>query len=701
MATFNSGQMKSLLRNSHIGVPLLLLSVLAMVILPLSPMVLDVLFTFNIVLAVMVLLASVNSRRPLDFSVFPTILLVTTLMRLTLNVASTRVVLLHGHDGVGAAGKVIEAFGNVVIGGNFVVGFVVFVILMIINFVVVTKGAERISEVSARFTLDALPGKQMAIDADLNAGLINQEQARVRRKDVANEADFYGAMDGASKFVRGDAIAGIMILIINVVGGILIGIFKYNLDAGQAFDQYVLLTIGDGLVAQIPSLLLATAAAIIVTRVSDDDSSGISDDIHRQLMAKPATIYTAAFVMFVLAIVPGMPHLVFLVFTALLVFTAWRQSKVIEKPAQSEQEIAALTRALDDSDSVNVCWESIPLIEPLGLNLGYKLVTLVDKAKGNPLTLRVRGVRQVVSETSGVLLPEMSIREDFRLKPAQYAIKVNGVRTAVGEVHPDRLMAIPTAEQYGEIDGVLDTDPAYGLAVTWITPEMKPQALNLGYQVVDCASVIATHINRVTREHLPELFNYDDITQLNLRLSGTAPRLAEDLNAALNYSQQLKIYRLLLQDQVSLKDIATIATTLVESAAITKDAILLASDVRFALRRAMVAAIAPDSKPLSAYTLDNTLENLLLGSLNQAQQAGKVSLDSFPVDPNILTQLQTTLPVVLEQLKAQNLTSVLLVTPQLRPLIARYSRLFAAGLHVLSYNEVPDEVDLRIVGTVN
>lgn len=701
MATFNTNSLKALLRNSQISVPLLLLSVLAMVILPLSPIVLDVLFTFNIVLSVMVLLASVNSRRPLDFSVFPTILLVTTLMRLTLNVASTRVVLLNGHEGVGAAGKVIEAFGNVVIGGNFVVGFVVFVILMIINFVVVTKGAERISEVSARFTLDALPGKQMAIDADMNAGLITQEQARARRKEVASEADFYGAMDGASKFVRGDAIAGIMILLINVVGGILIGIFKHHLDAAQAFDQYVLLTIGDGLVAQIPSLLLATAAAIIVTRVSDDESAGISDDIQRQLLAKPTTLYTAAFVMFMLAIVPGMPHLVFLIFTALLLFTAWHQSRQVEKPARNEQNMAALSNALEDSDSINICWQSIPLIEPLGLNLGYKLVTLVDKAKGNLLTQRVRGVRQVVSETSGVLLPEISIREDFRLKPAQYAIKVNGVRTAVGEVHPDRLMAIPGAEQYGEIDGVLDTDPAYGLAVTWITREMKPQALNLGYQVVDCASVIATHINRVTREHLPELFNYDDITQLNQRLASVAPKLADDLNNALNFSQQLKVYRLLLQDQVSLKDIATIATTLVESAAITKDAILLASDVRFALRRAMVAAIAPDSKPLSAYTLDNQLENLLLGSLNQAQQAGKVSLDSFPVDPNILTQLQSTLPVVLEQLKAQNLTSVLLVTPQLRPLIARYSRLFAAGLHVLSYNEVPDEVDLRIVGTVS
>ncbi|WP_158784501.1 flagellar biosynthesis protein FlhA [Pantoea sp. BAV 3049] len=700
MSKFSFRQTLALLRNSHFGVPLLLLCVLAMVILPLSPLVLDVLFTFNIVLAVMVLLASVNSRRPLDFSVFPTLLLITTLMRLTLNVASTRVVLLKGHEGIGAAGKVIESFGNVVIGGNFVVGFVVFIILMIINFVVVTKGAERISEVSARFTLDALPGKQMAIDADLNAGLINQEQARARRRDVANEADFYGAMDGASKFVRGDAIAGIMILLINVVGGILIGIFKYNLDAGQAFEQYVLLTIGDGLVAQIPSLLLATAAAIIVTRVSDDDSGGIADEIKSQLLAKPATLCTAAFVMFVLAIVPGMPHLVFLIFTALMLFIAWRQSRVVQPPAQSNEELASVARALDADEGVTVSWQSIPLIEPLSLYLGYKLVTLVDKSRGNTLTQRVRGVRQVVSETSGVLLPEIAIREDFRLKPVQYVIKVNGVRTALGEVHPDRLMAIPTAEQYGEVDGVLDTDPAYGLAVTWITPESKAKALNYGYQVVDCASVIATHVNKVAREHLPELFNFDDITPLNQRLSAVAPRLAEELNIALNYSQQLKVYRLLLQEQVSLKDIATIGTTLVESAALTKDAILLASDVRFALRRALVAAIAPDNKPLSAYTLDNELETLLLGSLSQAQQAGKVSLDSFPVDPNILTQLQSTLPVVLEQLKAQSLTPVLLVTPQLRPLIARYSRLFAAGLHILSYNEVPDEVDLRIVGTV-
>ncbi|PKH25385.1 flagellar biosynthesis protein FlhA [Enterobacterales bacterium CwR94] len=699
MGKFNARQLMATLKQAHIGVPVLLLSVLAMVILPLSPIVLDILFTFNIVLSIMVLLASVNSKRPMEFSVFPTILLVTTLMRLTLNVASTRVVLLNGHEGVGAAGKVIEAFGNVVIGGNFVVGFVVFVILMIINFVVVTKGAERISEVSARFTLDALPGKQMAIDADLNAGLINQEEARDRRKDVANEADFYGAMDGASKFVRGDAIAGIMILLINVIGGILIGIFKYNLEAGQAFEQYVLLTIGDGLVAQIPSLLLATAAAIIVTRVSDGEDIG--DEVKSQLLAKPNTLYTAALVMFILAIVPGMPHMVFLSFTALLLFAAWRQSKAIQKPPQREEDFTALNQALQVDEQNAVGWDSIPAIEPIGLNLGYKLVTLVDKSKGSPLTQRVKGVRQVVSETSGVLLPEIAIREDFRLRPAQYAIKINGVRTAIGEIHPDRLMAIPTPEQYGEIDGVLDTDPAYGLSVVWITPELKPKALNLGYQVVDCASVIATHVNKVARENQPDLFNYDDITQLNERLSSLAPKLADDLNNALNFSQLLRVYRTLLNDQVSLKDIATIATTLLESSAVTKDPVLLASDVRYSLRRAMVAAIAPDNKPLSAYTLDNELENMLLGALNQAQQAGKVQLDSFPVDPNILTQLQSTLPVVHEQLKAQNMTQVLLVTPQLRPLIARYSRLFAKGLHVLSYNEVPDETDLRIVGTVS
>lgn len=685
------------LKEIHITVPILLLCVLAMVILPLSPIVLDILFTFNIVLAVLVLLVSVNSQRPLDFAVFPTLLLIATLLRLTLNVASTRVVLLDGHEGPGAAGKVIEAFGQVVIGGNFVVGFVVFIILMIINFVVVTKGAERISEVSARFTLDALPGKQMAIDADLNAGLINQEQARLRRKEVASEADFYGAMDGASKFVRGDAIAGIMILVINVIGGICIGIFKYDLSASQSFQQYVLLTIGDGLVAQIPSLLLATAAAIIVTRVSD--GGDMTDEIKDQLLAKPTILYAAAFVMFILAIVPGMPHLAFLSFTGLLLFAARQQSKKIQQ-ADVEPDLTALNQAISDDNSLNINWDNIPVVEPIGLNLGYKLVTLVDEAKGRPLIQRLRGVRQIISETCGILLPEVKVRENFRLKPSQYTINVNGIKVAGGEVHIDKLMAIPTSEQYGEVDGILAIDPTYGLAVVWIEPQDKTSALNFGYQIVDCASVVATHVNKVVRDHLPVLFNYDDITQLHQRLGSLSPRLAEDLTTALNFSQLLKVYRQLLTENVSLKDIVTIATTLLDSANITKDSLLLTSDVRYALRTGIVNSMNGDDKNLAVYTINNELENMLLGSLNQAQQAGKVVLDNFPVDPNILTQLQQNMPVIKEQMKAENHPPILLVTPQLRPLIARYARLFCNGLNVLSYNEVPDDMALNVIGTL-
>ncbi len=685
------------LKEIHITVPILLLCVLAMVILPLSPIVLDILFTFNIVLAVLVLLVSVNSRRPLDFAVFPTLLLIATLLRLTLNVASTRVVLLDGHEGPGAAGKVIEAFGQVVIGGNFVVGFVVFIILMIINFVVVTKGAERISEVSARFTLDALPGKQMAIDAELNAGLINQEQARLRRKEVASEADFYGAMDGASKFVRGDAIAGIMILVINVIGGICIGIFKYDLSASQSFQQYVLLTIGDGLVAQIPSLLLATAAAIIVTRVSD--GGDMTDEIKDQLLAKPTILYAAAFVMFILAIVPGMPHLAFLSFTGLLLFAARQQSKKIQQ-ADVEPDFTALNQAISDDNSLNINWDNIPVVEPIGLNLGYKLVTLVDEAKGRPLIQRLRGVRQIISETCGILLPEVKVRENFRLKPSQYTINVNGIKVAGGEVHIDKLMAIPTSEQYGEVDGILAIDPTYGLAVVWIEPQDKTSALNFGYQIVDCASVVATHVNKVVRDHLPVLFNYDDITQLHQRLESLSPRLAEDLTTALNFSQLLKVYRQLLTENVSLKDIVTIATTLLDSANITKDSLLLTSDVRYALRTGIVNSMNGDDKNLAVYTINNELENMLLGSLNQAQQAGKVVLDNFPVDPNILTQLQQNMPVIKEQMKAENHPPILLVTPQLRPLIARYARLFCNGLNVLSYNEVPDDMALNVIGTL-
>ncbi|EKO3415935.1 flagellar biosynthesis protein FlhA [Vibrio fluvialis] len=682
----------------YLGIPIVLLMVLAMVILPLPPLLLDALFTFNIVLAILVLLVSTTAKRPLDFSIFPTILLVATLLRLTLNVASTRIVLLEGHNGGDAAGKVIQAFGEVVIGGNYVVGMVVFIILMIINFVVITKGGERISEVSARFTLDALPGKQMAIDADLNAGLIDQDTARDRRREVANEADFHGSMDGASKFVRGDAVAGLMILFINIIGGISIGVFEHGLPASEAFKTYALLTIGDGLVAQIPSLLLATAAAIIVTRINDSDND-MSQTMHKQLLATPATLFTVAGIMVVIGIVPGMPHLAFFTFAAALAFAGWRQAKspVVDT---SLDEVEAISQAMQNEGDAPLSWEDIPHVQTLSLALGYRLVHLVNKAHGAPLTQRIRGVRRNLSEQVGFLLPEVAIRDNLSLKPNQYTISLNGELVEQGFIEPDRLMAIAVGETYGDIDGILGSDPAYNLPAVWIEHPQKARALNMGYQVVDDATVVATHISKVMKTHLAELFNHDDVDAMNQRLTAQAPKLAEALAAALRPAQQLKVYRQLLLDQVPLKDIRTIANTMLESSENTKDPILLAADVRCALRRTLINLLAGQKNEIPVYALSDELEQMLMTSLHQAQASGSVMLDSFPVEPNILGQFQQNLPLIKQQLKQQGMTPILLVMPQLRPLIARYARTFSHGLAVLSYNEIPENKQINVVGNL-
>ncbi|MBM5033306.1 flagellar biosynthesis protein FlhA [Vibrio parahaemolyticus] len=681
----------------YIGIPIVLLMILAMVILPLPPLLLDALFTFNIVLAILVLLASTTAKRPLDFSVFPTILLVATLLRLTLNVASTRIVLLEGHNGGDAAGKVIQAFGEVVIGGNYVVGMVVFIILMIINFVVITKGGERISEVSARFTLDALPGKQMAIDADLNAGLIDQETARLRRKEVANEADFHGSMDGASKFVRGDAVAGLLILFINIIGGISIGVFEHGLPASEAFKTYALLTIGDGLVAQIPSLLLATAAAIIVTRINDSDN-GMSETMQKQLLATPATLFTVAGIMAVIGMVPGMPHLAFFAFAGALGFAGWRQSK---KPVQDTQieQVEALSQAMQEEDTP-LTWDDIPHVHTLSLALGYRLVHLVNKDQGAPLSQRIRGVRRNLSEQVGFLLPEVRIRDNLSLKPNQYTISLNGEVIEQGFIEPERLMAIAVGDTYGEIDGILGSDPAYQLPAVWIEHQDKAKALNMGYQVVDDGTVIATHISKIMKTNLAELFTHDDVEAMTQRLTQQAPKLAEALAAALNPAQQLKVYRQLLLDQVPLKDIRTIANTMLESSENTKDPILLAADVRCALKRTLVNLIAGQKPELNVYALSDELEQMLLTSLQQAQASGTVVLDSFPIEPNILGQFQQNLPLIRQQLKQQGLPPILLVMPQLRPLLARYARTFTQGLAVLSYNEIPENKQINVVGNL-
>jgi flagellar biosynthesis protein FlhA len=687
------------LRRQKMAAPVFLLALLGMIMLPLPPALLDVLFTFNIVLALIVILVSVSAKRPLDFSVFPTVILGTTLMRLALNVASTRVVLLRGHEGTHAAGQVIEAFGNVVIGGNFVVGIVVFVILMIINFVVVTKGAERISEVSARFTLDALPGKQMAIDADLNAGLINQEKATQRRKDVANEADFYGAMDGASKFVRGDAIASILILLINIIGGVAIGALMHGLSFADAFRTYALLTIGDGLVAQIPALLLSAAAAILVTRISD--SGDLEKQVSGQLLAQPNVLFSAAGVMVILALVPGMPWFFFMVFAAALGYVGWKLTRE-EIKAPDNAGVAAIEAALRDDRAPELDWQQLPVVQPISVAVGYKLVHLVDKGQGEVLTKRIKGIRQSLSEQMGLLLPPIGVRDDLTLRPNQYSISVNGTVVAEGEVQPDCLMAIPSPNVYGELDGIPGIEPAFGMAVTWIEPDQKAHALGQGYQVIEVASAIATHTSKIARDYMAELFRHDDVPAMLERLTALSPKLATALDKALTHTQLLRVFRVLLAEHVSLKDIVVIATTLLDSSETTKDPILLAAEVRCALRRQIVSGLYGKKKDMPAFNLSGELENMLLGSLNQARQSngGKVALDNYPIDPQLLSQLQLNMPVAREQMKQQHTPPLLLVLPQIRPLLARYARLFAPGLHVLSYNEIPENREVSIVGTV-
>lgn len=679
----------------YTAIPVLLLAILAMVVLPLPAWLLDVLFTFNIVLSVIVLLVAVSSKKPLDFSVFPTVLLVATLMRLTLNIASTRVVLLHGHEGSDVAGRVIQAFGEVVIGGNYVVGMVVFVILMVINFVVITKGGERISEVAARFTLDALPGKQMAIDADLNAGLIGPEQAKARRSEVSREADFYGSMDGASKFVRGDAIAGLIILVINLLGGISIGVFQHDLSMAEAFQRFALLTIGDGLVAQVPSLLLAVAAAIIVTRMNDEGE--MSDEVGRQLLASPRVLFTAGGIMLLLGLVPGMPGVAFIGFGLPLLYVAWRLQRsannVLDQAEHLTETIAQTPASLS--------WEDIPYIDRISVELGFRLVYLADKDKGEELIQTLRGIRKTVSEQAGFLLPEVRVRDNLQLNPQEYRIKLAGVPLASGRLNPQQLLALNTGEIYGQLDGEITRDPAYGLEAVWLDNDSRAKALNLGYSVVDLATVIATHAGKVIKENLAELFVYEDVKQLNKRLASVAPVLAETLDKALSANIQLKVYRLLLREQVSLGDIITIATTLLDSSEVTKDPLLLTSDVRCALQRALVRQISGDKDELAAFTLDDKLEQTLQSALNQAMQAGKVALDSFPVAPNLLSQFQRNMPLVCSQMQQQGYTPALVVVPQLRPLLARYARSFTQNsLAVLSYNEIPEQVRVNVLGAL-
>ncbi|MGY2572193.1 flagellar biosynthesis protein FlhA [Vibrio sp. C8] len=686
--------------NSKLAIPLVLLMILAMVILPLPALLLDGFFTFNIMLAIVVLLVSSTVKRILDFSVFPSLLLIATLLRLTLNVASTRIVLLEGHNGGDAAGKVIQSFGEVVIGGSYVVGIVVFVILMIINFVVITKGGERISEVSARFTLDALPGKQMAIDADLNSGNIDQEQARARRKEVGDEAEFYGAMDGASKFVRGDAVAGLMILFINLIGGVLIGMFEHGLTVSEAFQTYALLTIGDGLVAQIPSLLLAVSAAIIVTRISDNEND-MAEVINKQILASPSVLYMTAGVMFIIGSVPNMPHLAFYSFSVTVGFVAWRQSQKDDGVDLTKAEVEAPLEKTSLKDHP-LDWGIIPSVDAIALRLGFKLVPLVTNKEQNSLLKSIRGCRKTLSEQIGFVIPEVVIRDDLALKPAEYVIFVDGDEIERGEVYPDMLMAVGPGVTSANIDGTLGVDPAYRLPALWVSKEDKTKAINLGFQVIDIHDVIATHVSKVCTEHLDGIFNYDDVKALNKRLAYEHPELAESLSTTLTPNLQMMVIRQLLAEQVPIINIRTIANTLIESGDKIKDPILLSSNIRVALKRTILNLVSPYSKSLNVFTLGGQVEQDIKAGITLAQQNDpNTPLDGVPLAPELLQKFQNRMPSIVQTMQAQGMTPVLLVTPMARPIVSKLARAFAKGLIILSFNEIPNEYQINPLGQID
>ncbi|MCZ0949491.1 flagellar biosynthesis protein FlhA [Pseudomonas syringae pv. tomato] len=689
------------LGRGQLGVPLLLLVMMAMMMLPMPPFLLDVFFTFNIALSIVVLLVCVYALRPLDFSVFPTILLVATLLRLALNVASTRVVMLHGQDGHAAAGKVIQAFGEVVIGGNYVVGIVVFAILMIINFVVITKGAGRISEVSARFTLDAMPGKQMAIDADLNAGLIDQPEAKRRRAEVAQEAEFYGSMDGASKFVRGDAIAGLLILFINLIGGMLVGILQHNMTFADAGRVYTLLTIGDGLVAQLPSLLLSTAAAIMVTRASGSEEMGKL--INRQMFASPKALAVSAAVMIVMGLVRGVPHVSFIslgLVAAGGAYLLWKKENQVKVEAlaevQRQQDLLPSPTRVQDAKELG--WDDVTPIDIIGLEVGYRLIPLVDRNQGGQLLARIKGVRKKLSQELGFLMPTVHIRDNLDLAPSAYRLTLMGVILAEAEIYPDRELAINPGQVFGTLNGITARDPAFGLEAVWIEISQRSQAQSLGYTVVDASTVVATHLNQILYKHSHELIGHEEVQQLMQLLAKSSPKLAEELvPGVLSLSSLLNVLQALLAEHVPVRDIRSIAEAIANNAGKSQDTAALVAAVRVGLSRAIVQSIVGVEPELPVITLEPRLEQILLNSL---QKAGQGQEEGVLLEPSMAEKLQRSLIEAAQRQEMQGLPVILLVAGPVRAMLSRFGRLAVPNMHVLAYQEIPDNKQVTIVATV-
>ena len=669
--------------------PVLIVMILAMMVLPLPPFLLDILFTFNIAIAVMVLLVSMNTTRALDFAAFPTILLITTLLRLSLNVASTRIVLLEGHTGPDAAGKVIESFGHFLVGGNYAVGIVVFAILVVINFVVITKGAGRIAEVGARFTLDAMPGKQMAIDADLNAGLIGEDVARKRRAEISQEADFYGAMDGASKFVRGDAVAGIIILLINIIGGLIVGVLQHNLDIATAAKYYTLLTIGDGLVAQIPALVISTAAGVVVSRVASDENIG--QQLVGQLFKQPQIIMLTGAIIGMMGLIPGMPHFAFLSLAGAMAWLAYHLSQKTEKAAKLEQaEVVPLSM----TESNDASWEDVAQVDVLGLEVGYRLITLVDKAQDGDLLRRIKGIRKKFTQDIGFLPPAVHIRDNLELRPNGYRITLKGVEVGSGESYPNLFLAINPGKVSGELPGTPTRDPAFGLPAVWIDGALREQAQVMGYTVVDPGTVVATHLSHIINTQASQLLGRQEVQQLLDHLGKIAPKLTEDLvPKVLQLGTVQKVLQNLLDEGMHIRDMRTIVETLAENAPRIQDAYQLTGLVRVALGPAIVQQFYPTAQELQVIGMDKELEYILI-------QAMQSSHEGIGIEPGLADTVLRETRAAAQAQEQLGLPTVLLVPAQLRDLLARFLKRAVPQLRVISHDEIPDFKTIRVTATV-
>ena len=671
---------------SGLGTPAMLLLMLAMIVLPLPAIALDLLFTLSIALSIMVLMAAIYSRRPLDFGVFPTVLLLATLLRLALNVASTRVVLLNGHTGTGSAGKVIEAFGEFVVGGSYAVGLVLFTILVVINFVVVTKGATRVSEVTARFTLDAMPGKQMAIDADLNAGLISQDEALERRERVSRESDFYGAMDGASKFVRGDAVAGILILFINILGGFAIGTLQHGLDAGQAAENYILLTIGDGLVAQIPSMLLSTATAIIVTRVSGEQD--MSAEVSRQLTSNPKVLFVASGIIGVIGLVPGMPNLVFLSIATLLGLLGYQKTVADRVP-----EVVEASEPLPSGNfNPELSWDDVTTLDSIGLEVGYRLIPLVDVNQGGDLLSRIKGVRKKLSQDLGFLLDSVHIRDNLDLGPNVYRLMIHGVVMGEAELLPDRELAINPGQVFGEVDGVPAKDPSFGLDALWIGPSNRESAQTAGYTVVDCSTVVATHLSQILKNNAAKLVGQDDVQQLLDRLKQNSPKLVENLvPGVMSLADVTRVIHSLLDEGVPIRDMRTIAETLSLQRGSDRSPDEMVSQVRVALGPSIFQSVTGQAHELPVMVLDPKLEQIMGNAIQN---------NNGVIEPNLLDTVVTGIGEGSGKMEAEGASPVLLVSGAIRGFLARLLRGRMANFYILAYDEIPADKNIRVVTTV-